>query len=290
MLRSARPTEIRVHPILFRIGSYEVASYGLLLTVAFAIGILVAAKRANARGLNGEVVLDAGIWVIVSALLGSRAFWVATHWEQFRPPQGSLWDAINPLAGDGRFVGVAGLSVMGGLPAALVVAIAFFRWKKLPILRFADVMAPSVALGAGITRIGCFLNGCCFGTPCPEPLGVHFPAGSLPESVFHGAAIHPVQLYASAAGFAIAGFLFWLDARRPFEGAVLFALCALMGLQRFALEFIRWNEGGEIWFRIGDQVVSTYQGVALGLAVVGVAGLFWAAARAGSHPREAGAT
>jgi phosphatidylglycerol:prolipoprotein diacylglycerol transferase len=273
-----------VHPVLFHIGSYEVASYGLMLTVAFAVGILIASRRANARGLNGEAVLDAGIWIIVSALLGSRAFWVATHWEQFRPPQGSLLDAINPLGSDGQFVGVAGLSVMGGLPAALIVGLAFFRWKKLPILRFADVMAPSVALGAGITRIGCFLNGCCFGTPCPAPFGVHFPAGSLPESVFHATPIHAVQLYAAAAGFAIAGFLFWLDNRRPFAGAVLFSMCALMGLQRFALEFIRWNEGGEVWFRIGDQIISSYQGVALALAIAGVTGLLLMASRSARDP------
>ena len=269
-----------MHPVLFRIGSYEVASYGLMLTLAFAVGIWIASRRAGARGLNGESVLDAGIWIIVSSLVGSRAFWVLTHWSDFRPPRGTLLDAINPLASDGQFVGVAGLSVMGGLPAALVVGLLFFRWKKLPILAFADLMAPSVALGAGITRIGCFLNGCCFGTSCPPPLGVRFPPGSLPESVFHDASIHAVQLYASAAGFAIAGFLFWLDGRRPFPGAVLFAMCTLMGLQRFVLEFIRWNEGGEIWFRVGDQIVSSYQGVALGLTLAGLAGLAWTASRA----------
>ncbi|MGH0034091.1 MAG: prolipoprotein diacylglyceryl transferase [Myxococcota bacterium] len=268
-----------MYPVLFRIGSYEVASYGVMLTLAFALGIFIASRRANARGLNGEAVLDCGIWIIVSALLGSRAFWVVTHWEQFRPPQGSLLDAVNPLASDGQFVGVAGLSVMGGLPAALVVGLVFFRWKKLPILDFADLMAPAVALGAGITRIGCFLNGCCFGILCPESIGVHFPPDSLPASVFHDSPIHAVQLYASFAGFAIAGFLFWLDDRRPFQGAVLFSMCTLMGLQRFGLEFIRWNEGGEIWFRIGDQIISSYQGVAMSLVLVGVAGLFWTASR-----------
>jgi phosphatidylglycerol:prolipoprotein diacylglycerol transferase len=275
-----------VHPVLFRIGSYEVASYGLMLTLAFGLGIWIAARRARGRGLNGEAVLDAGIWIIVSSLLGSRAFWVVTHWEQFRPPHGSLWDAINPLASDGQFVGVAGLSVMGGLPAALVVALLFFRWKKLPILAFADLMAPSVALGAGITRIGCFLNGCCFGTACAAPWAVTFPSGSLPGSVFHDTPIHPVQLYASAAGFAIAAFLFWLDSRRPREGAVVFAMCVLMGLQRFLLEFIRYNEGGEIWFRVGDQIVSSYQGVALGLVAVGAAGLLWSASRARAERPE----
>ncbi len=267
-----------MHPVLFHIGSYEVASYGLLLTVGFAVGILYSARRARASGLDGENVIDCGIWIIVSALLGSRAFWVMTHWDAFQPPHGSFVDAINPFASDGSFVGVAGLSVMGGLPAALVVSVWFFRRRQLAFYDYADVMAPAVALGAGITRIGCFLNGCCFGTVCPWPaIGVRFPDGSLPASVMHDAAIHPVQLYASVAGFAIAIFLYWLQSRRPFPGAVLFSLCALMGLQRFLLEFIRYNEGAEVWFRMGDQIISAYQGMAALLIVVGVAGLVWRA-------------
>jgi len=269
-----------MHPILFHIGSYEVASYGLMLTVAFAVGILVAQRRAQARGLDGESVVDAGIWIIVSSLVGSRVFWVATHLEDFLPPHGTLLDAVNPFGSDGHFAGVAGLSVMGGLPLAFVVAFWFFRRKQLPVLRFMDVMAPSVALGAGITRIGCFLNGCCFGIATASPIGVHFPPGSLPASIFPDTGVHPVQLYASAAGFSIAAFLFWLDGRRPFQGAVVFALCALMGLQRLLFEFIRWNEGDEIWFRVDSQIVSVYQGVALVVMGVGIVGLVLCARRA----------
>jgi phosphatidylglycerol:prolipoprotein diacylglycerol transferase len=275
-----------LHPILLNIGSYPVASWGLLLTLAFGVGILLAARRANSMGLDGEAVIDCLFWIIVSGLLGGRAFWVISHWELFQPPHGSMMDVINPFRSDSSFVGLSGLSMMGGLPAGLLAAAWFFRRRKLAFFAYLDVMSPAVALGAGITRIGCFLNGCCFGLVCPWPrIGVVFPEGSLAEAAMHGASIHPVQLYASAAGFGIAGFLYWLHRRRPFEGSVVFSLCVLMGFQRLCFEFIRYNEGSEVWFRAGNQIVSVYQGVAALLMLVGIVGLVWRARVSGPPER-----
>jgi len=261
-----------VHPVLFRIGDLAVTSYGLALSLGFAVGIAVAYRRAAGHGLDGERILDVSILIIVAALLGSRAFYVAAHPEAFRPPQGQWTDVFNPFREGG--VGISGLSVMGGLPVALLATAAYLRWKRLPIGAYLDLLAPSVALGAGITRIGCLLNGCCFGVPSALPIAIRFPEGSLPAAVFEGQSLHPTQLYQSLAGFAICAGLIWLDRRRPFEGAVVLALCIAMGLQRAAVELVRYNEAPSLWLRIGPVAVSTYQLVALALLAVG-AGLWW---------------
>ena len=170
-----------MHPVLFSIGSYQVTSYGVALVLAFAIGIRVAERRARARGLDDSRVTEAGMIAIVSSILGSRLLWVVTHPEAFQPPRGTWSDAFNPLRSDGG-VGIVGLSMLGGVALALVCCVGYLHWRKVPALRFADVIVPSVALGEGIARIGCLLNGCCHGLVCDLPWGLRFPPGSGPDA------------------------------------------------------------------------------------------------------------
>jgi phosphatidylglycerol:prolipoprotein diacylglycerol transferase len=116
----------------------------------------------------------------------------------------------------------------------------------------ADVMAPSLGLGLMITRIGCFLNGCCFGLPTDGPLGICFPAGSeaartalsLVAGHAHGdcVPIHPAQLYSSFAGLLILASLLLFDRRRHFEGAVFALFLLLYGLKRFTVDLFRYYE------------------------------------------------
>jgi phosphatidylglycerol:prolipoprotein diacylglycerol transferase len=257
-----------VHPILFRIGSYEVPSYGVLLTLAFAAGIWIARRRAEARGIDGERVLDACMLILFTSILGARLLWVATHLEVFRPPQGTWTDALNPFRG-GAYVGFAGLSVLGGVVLATVSALAFLAWRKLPVLATADVLAPSVALGEGVTRIGCFLNGCCYGLPCDGGFCLRFPEGSGPDLTYHGAAVHPTQLYASAAGFAFFFLLSWLLRRRLFDGAVFAAFLMTQGVARLLLDTIRHQDASVVWFHVGASPFTANQGVSVGLLIAG---------------------
>ena len=243
-----------MHPVLFEILGFPVSSYGAALSLAFAIGIAVAAVRARRVGLETDRMLDMSMWILVSSLVGARLLYVALHWSEFRPPEGTLLDVVNPF-GSGDRPGIAGLSVLGGLPAALLAAFAYLRWKRLPILAYMDVAAPSIALGAGITRVGCFLNGCCFGTRCEWPVAVAFPPGSPAGAALPGALLHPTQLYQALAGFALFGLLLLYERRRPAPGAVVAALFLGMGLQRFAVELVRHPGPG-----------GAYQWIALGIA------------------------
>jgi phosphatidylglycerol:prolipoprotein diacylglycerol transferase len=259
-----------VHPILFRIGSYEVPSYGVALALGFALGIAVARRRARAVGLDEERVIDACMIALVTSIVGARALWIATHLELFRAPNGHWLDAVNPFAG--RHYGLAGLSMMGGVVLAAVASLGYLAWRHLPLLRTADVLAPSVLLGEGVTRIGCFLNGCCYGFPCDHFFCLRFPPGSGAAATYPGQTLHPTQLYASVLGFAGFFALSALWRRRPADGVVLFVFLVWVGIQRIGVDSLRYYEPGAIW-RLGAWSLPASSVLAAALVGVGIAGL-----------------
>jgi phosphatidylglycerol:prolipoprotein diacylglycerol transferase len=261
-----------MHPILFEVAGYPVAAYGTALLLAFAVGITVATRRARAQGLDADRVHDATMLILVGSILGARLLWVVTHPAVFRAPQASWLDAVNPFQGAGG-PGLAGLSMLGGVVLALLCGVAFFAYHRLPVLPYVDVMMPSLLLGEGITRIGCFLSGCCHGLVCTAPWGVRFPDGSPAALLFPGAAVHPTQLYASLLGFASFALLVWLARRRPFPGAVFFASLVLVGSYRIALDFVRYYESQIILFRAAGADFTINQLISLGLVLAGIAGV-----------------
>ena len=273
-----------MQPVLFRLGSYEVASYGAALTLAFAVGIFVAHRRGVARGLDGERIVGVCMLILVASLLGSRLLWVVTHASRFRPPLGRWSDAFHLFQGADSGGG-AGLSMLGGVVLATAVCLVTLARHGQPVWKVADVLAPSVALGEGITRIGCFLNGCCHGVVCTLPWGVRFPEGSAAAALFPGAAVHPTQLYASLLGFASFAFLVWLAGRRLFDGAVVLAFLLYTGVARIGLDFLRYTEEPVVAFRAAGAAITINQLLGLALALVGAAGLAGAAVRAGRSRR-----
>jgi phosphatidylglycerol:prolipoprotein diacylglycerol transferase len=260
-----------MYPILFEVAGYPVAAYGTALLLAFVVGITVATRRARAQGLDADRVLDCSMLILVTSILGARLLWVVTHPEVFRAPQASWLDAVNPFQGGG--FGVVGLSMLGGVVLALLSSLAFFAYHRLPLWPHVDVIMPSVLLGEGITRIGCFLNGCCFGLACAAPWGVRFPDGSPAATLFPDAPVHPTQLYASFLGFASFALLVWLARRRPFPGAVFFTSLVLVGGYRIALDFVRYYESEVILLRAAGADITINQLIGLGLVLAGIAGV-----------------
>lgn len=275
-----------VHPTLFRIGSYEVASYGVLLTLGFALGIWLARRRAAERGYDADRILDVCLIILFTSILGARLLWAVTHADLFRPPNGTWSDALNPFRGGG-YAGFAGLSVLGGVVLATVSALAYLAWKKLPVFDVADILAPSVALGYGITRIGCFLNGCCHGLPCDSWYCVQFPGGSPSEIAFHGVTVHPTQLYAAAAGFSFFILLSLLLRKRPFVGAVFAAFFVLEGFERILLDLYRHQDASVVWFDIGSTPFTANQGVSVAMVIAGIVAFFALRSRAGATTARA---
>ncbi len=223
-----------MHPILFKIGPVQLYSYGAMLAVAFLVVTFLARRRANSLGMNGDDILDLCIYLIVSGLIGARLLFILLNLDYYRQ---------RPL--EIAMLWKGGLVWYGGLISAILTAIIFLRAKKIPLLKTGDLMMPYVALGQAIGRIGCFLNGCCYGTPTTLPVGVTFDAAHGP--------VHPTQLYESLAMFIV--FLV-LRRRTPGNGKTLFLYLILYSAFRFFNEFLRGDNTAALLGLTVYQVIS----------------------------------
>lgn len=163
-------------PIFFTIPgiNWDIPGYGLMLMLGLFISIWWAARRAAKSGGNPDVILNCGFIAIIAGVVGCRVMYVAHYWDSFRlagSPLQIAWAVINVSKG--------GLEFYGGFILTVVCVLAWLRWKEKTSLRwYLDILAPSAALGLAIGRIGCLLNGCCFGVECKLPWAVEFPYGS----------------------------------------------------------------------------------------------------------------
>lgn len=248
-----------MHPILFRIGPLTLRSYGLMLALSFFLGIILAGRRFKRMGGDPNKIIDLAVVIIIASIIGSRFFYVIFHWDEF---SGDLLGIINPF-NNPEGIGIAGLSMDGGLVLAILSGLLFLKLTKQPVLSTLDAIAPSFALGIFLTRIGCFLNGCCFGEPCSGPLGVVFPEESLAGWVYPNTPIHPTQLYNSMGGLAMLGLILYLERYRRFPGFTVFLTLILYGLLRLIVDFFRYFEESAILFRLGNRHFTVNQGISL---------------------------
>ncbi|MFO7654999.1 MAG: prolipoprotein diacylglyceryl transferase [Candidatus Krumholzibacteriia bacterium] len=248
-----------MHPEIFGF----IKSWGLLLAISFLVGAWLCVRRGRARGIHADSVLDLVFVVLVSSIIGVRLFYVITHpgefaaGGQFDPWYRAffVWDS-------------GGLTLYGGIIAATLAVWWQTRRRGIPFLTMADIMAPALMLGIGITRIGCFLAGCCFGNPTTCPVGVHFPHGSLPSRTFGDVAIHPAQLYASALAFLVFGILLIWERRPSPSGATFFRFLLLYGAARFVLDLTRYYETEQVWLGLSNN-----QWISLVMVVAGATAL-----------------
>jgi phosphatidylglycerol:prolipoprotein diacylglycerol transferase len=156
-----------------------IRGYGVMLMLATLVAVAVAAQRARAVGIHPDLIYSLAFVMFVAGLVGARLFFIVEYWRQFVPPGGpsNLWATAKAMLNLAQGGLVVYGSVLLGVPAG-----AWFCWRRgLPLLAMGDLIAPSMALGLAIGRLGCFLNGCCFGGVClDQPYAVRFPAGSPP--------------------------------------------------------------------------------------------------------------
>ncbi|HEV3057574.1 MAG TPA: prolipoprotein diacylglyceryl transferase family protein, partial [Vicinamibacterales bacterium] len=183
-----------MYPRLFELGPITVYTYGVLLAAAYLLGLKLAMVRAQARGLDANRVLDLGIYIIISALVGAKLLLLVTDFRTF---------SANPreLLTLARSGGV----FYGGLIVAVGVALWYIRRIGLPLWTTCDVFAPGIALGHVVGRFGCFFAGCCYGRPTTLPWGITFtdPFAAANVGTPLGVALHPTQLYEAGAELAI---------------------------------------------------------------------------------------
>ncbi|UCF05747.1 MAG: prolipoprotein diacylglyceryl transferase [bacterium] len=243
-----------MHPVLVELGKLRVYSYGLMLALSFFIGILLASRRAERRGIEKEILFDLCIILVIASVIGSRGLYIITHRDHYH----SLLDIVALWQG--------GATYYGGLVLAIICAVVFVRRKRIPFFRVADICAPSIALGVFLTRVGCFLSGCCFGRPTECVLGLVFPNHSPAGYTFSDTHIHPTQLYSSFYGLVIFGLLMVLDRWNRFDGFTFSLLCILYGIARFIVDFFRFYESTSM---VGD-FITVSQVTSLALVLAGV--------------------
>ncbi len=241
-----------MHRTLLDLGFFQVHSYGFFLALSFALGIWLAGRRAEARGIPAERITDVSLVIIVATVIGARALYVAAHWSDF---EGRWLDVFRTWEG--------GLTMYGGAVPAVIAGMWFLRRWGVDAWKTADAVAPSMALGLGLTRIGCFLSGCCFGSPTDVPWGCTFPPDSHAGTIYPGIPLHPAQLYASAVGFGLCGFLLWIDHRKLPKGSLFLLFLLLYSIARILLDLVRTYD--ETAFPIASVPLTLNQWVSIGI-------------------------
>jgi phosphatidylglycerol---prolipoprotein diacylglyceryl transferase len=179
-----------------------IRGYGVMVFLGVISGVALAIYRAQREGYSADLIYSLALWMCVAAIAGARLFYVIEYWdESFRKATfgATLKAVLNYTQG--------GLVVYGAFAGGVVAAAIFFIRHKLPVLKFADIVAPCLVLGLALGRVGCFLNGCCYGGLCNQPWAVTFPPGS------------PVYMHQASLGqIPLDGIHFDAD---PFAAAVV---------------------------------------------------------------------
>jgi phosphatidylglycerol:prolipoprotein diacylglycerol transferase len=284
-----------MHPELFRIPftSLTIKGYGLMLVIGFLLAMHVSRRLSRNITPDPQIITNVSLYTLVAGVVGARVFYILHHFDNFK------YNLVSVFA-----VWEGGLELLGGVLAAIAVIILYLRCHKLPARQYLDIFAIGLMLALCFGRMGCFLNGCCFGKPCDLPWAVRFPCVTiqngkldysfvyksqvepnpdrnrplpqlqLPEDFFNsgilkpydqltpqqkemvttgpyrGLAVHPTELYSSAAVIAGLLYLFWKRAQnaretenflKPFTkpGCTSALMFILYGCARFFEEFLR---------------------------------------------------
>jgi phosphatidylglycerol:prolipoprotein diacylglycerol transferase len=237
-----------MHPILFDLGPATIYTYGVLLAAAYLLGLKLAMVRAKARGLDQARVLDLGIYIIISALVGAKLLLVVTDFRTFVSNPAEL---ITLARSGGVFY--------GGLILAVSVALWYIRKIGLPLWTTTDVFAPGIALGHVVGRFGCFFAGCCWGKPTDVPWAITFtnPYAAANVGTPLNVPLHPTQLYEAGAEALILAILLATERRgRPYPGRTFWFYMLMYAVSRFIIEFYRNDPRGSVMMFSTSQFIS----------------------------------
>jgi len=222
-----------MHPILFKIGSFELKSFGVMVMLGVLIGSWWLGRAMARLGLaQREQVGDLVTISIIVGFIGARLLYLAVHPEAFH-----AW--YSPFA-----LWEGGIVSVGGFIGGALGAIWWGRRNKVSIPRLGDAMLPALFLGQTFGRIGCFLVGDDYGRPWNGPWAVTFPPieGSLMPLDLLGVPLHPTQLYLSLMDLVIFLAMAWLLYRRRFDGQVMCLTILLYAVGRYVVEYTRGDD------------------------------------------------
>ena len=220
----------------YKIGPIVIYSWGTFVALGFLIGILLAMRWAKKENIDPDHVLNVAVWSIISSIIGARAVYVIKYWNAYKTNPITilhLWDG--------------GLIFFGGFLVALIVVLLYIRKYKIDYWKFLDILAPAVTIGSAIGRIGCFLNGCCYGYETPLLWGVKFP------NVYGYR--HATELYYTVAFLIVFIYLLRVKSRKTFDGEVATNFFIYYSFAFFVVEIFRDNPRNFLYLT-GSQTVS----------------------------------
>ena len=235
-------------PLLGELGPITVYTYGVLLAAAYLLGLQLAMVRGRARGLDQARVLDLGIYIIISALVGAKLLLFITDFRSFMDNPRSLLDLAR-----------SGGVFYGGLILAVVVAVWYIRRIGLPLWTTCDVFAPGIALGHVVGRLGCFFAGCCYGKPTTLSWAITFtdPYAAANVGTPLNIPLHPTQLYEAGAEALILALLLSTESRGTrYPGRTFWLYMLLYAVSRYVIEMFRGDPRGTVLAFSTSQFIS----------------------------------
>jgi phosphatidylglycerol:prolipoprotein diacylglycerol transferase len=240
-----------MRPILIQIGEFAIPAYGLMLVISFLAAIWLAKREARKFNISPVIIENLAFYLMLGVIIGGRILFVIFHWSRYE----------NNLLGIFA-IWHGGMMFFGGFIGGFLAGMFYLKKQKIQILKIADLIAPAIALGQFFTRIGCLLNGCCFGKPSTLPWAIKFPQECIAGQELGSVHLHPTQIYSSLFGLVL---FFFLKNRlsKPHKTGKIFALYLILsGGFRFGIDFIRYYENSaNFWI---NQVIG------LGLVAIGV--------------------
>jgi phosphatidylglycerol:prolipoprotein diacylglycerol transferase len=242
ILEDRRP----MYQVLFTIpifGGLKVFGFGVMLVVAFLSSTWLAAWRATEEHLDPDVIWDMTFWIFVFGLVGARLLYCVEYWGK---DINSLWDVAQYWKG--------GIVYYGGIMGATVAVLVYRHYRPFPLRPYLDVITPSIAVGTLFGRLGCFLNGCCYGDTCDLPWAISFPKPSppwwhhhqlamIPSGAIRSLPVHPTQLYSAIDSLFLLLLLTAYFPLRKRDGQVMALLMMTYPISRFLIEYLRNDEG-----------------------------------------------
>ncbi len=245
-----------MRPVLIDLGGIEIPAYGVMLAASFLAALWYVRRNAPRTGISPVIVENLAFYIMLGVIIGGRLLYAIFHWPQYE----------NDILGIFR-IWEGGMMFFGGFLGGFLLGALYLRKQHISVLKISDTVAPALGLGLFFTRVGCFLNGCCFGKPSTLPWAMRFPdecvAGASPVGAF---SLHPTQLYESIFGLALFFFLHNRLIRSSRRGAVFAQFLIFYGGFRFGVDFVRFYENNaNFWIN---------QIIAIGLIVAGAIILF----------------
>lgn len=225
-----------MYPVLLRLGPLTFWAYGTMLAIAFAVGTFFAAREARQRGISEDHVYNLALIFAVGGVAGARLLHVLLNLRYYL---GNPWEVFAVYNG--------GLALHGGFALAILAGVWYGRWQRLDAWELADFLPKWGVLGIGIVRIGCLLNGCCFGVPTKGPTG-------LDCSFLHDVLRHPTQLYEMVLDFALFGYMWATRRHTHFKGWPAWLMVGGYSVIRAIVEI--WRYEPKFWgpFKLGQLV------------------------------------